>query len=117
MLMVCINRLPRLFPIDAISCQLPTMQNPEESIALVPQRPKVPATLRICSDRARCDSGWLIDGVLILNTVVGHDLPSFTHSIVARQQIMNVHGARVDIFEIRSLQSKDAGIGSAHFRV
>src|SRR5258705_1464250 len=117
MLMVCINTLPRLCPIDAISCQLPTVQNPEESIALVPKRPKVPATLRICSGWALCDASWLIDGVLILNTILGHDLPSFTHSIVARQQIMNVHGAGVDIFEIRSLQSKDAGIGAVHFRV
>src|SRR5436309_2666363 len=100
MAVIGVNALSRFYPIGAIPSQLPPVQNTEQPVALMSERPKLSATLRIHTDWTWGNTGWLIDRVLISQTILSHDLACVTHSLIACKQIMNVHSARINVFEI-----------------
>src|SRR5713101_1942556 len=114
---ISVYTLLRLRPIRSIAAQLPPVQNAEQSVTLMPECPKLSSTLWIRAEGARCNGGRLINGVLILKAILGHDLTGFEHSLVAGKQVMDMHGARVNVFEVGSLQGKGARVAAIHLRV
>src|ERR1044071_9641484 len=99
MFVISVNTRARLLPVSRLARHLPTVEDAEQAVALVAERPELPPLLGVFVRVARSHAGRAVDGLRVSLTIARHHAPGFERALVAREQVVQVHRARVDVLD------------------
>src|SRR5262245_51708087 len=85
------------------------MEHAEHADPLMPGRP-VAVLPRIVVGPAR--TVWPVARIPVIETVARHRLPGLERARIAGEQVVQVHGLRVDVFQIVAPQLEGSGVRS-----
>ena len=103
MFVIGIHTFTCFVPVLLVAGHFPAVQNTEKPVGLMPQRPKVSTFFRIDSEWDCLNLRRAVNGILMLEAVLSHQLSVVERSLISSEQIVNVHCSRINIFQIRAL--------------